>query len=77
MSCYKLIIRVMRANKRPMFLYEIQQEIWQGFRQRYETTAISARIRDEVRKELQRNGRTVLSARAPGKAAHVYWIGKA
>lgn len=77
MACKYQIIKILEAAKKPMALHEIQRKIASRFRQVHETTAISARIRGDVRPMLRANGFDVVSKRAPGKSAHVYWLVKA
>ena len=75
MTCANYTLIVLQQATKPIPLWKIQEQILKRWRVRYETTAISARIRDEVRDTLKRDGKTVLSHRDGNKRVHVYWIG--
>lgn len=77
MECKYQILKVLESAKKPLALHEIQQKIASRFREMHETTAISARIRGDVRPIVRANGMEVFSKRVPGKFAHVYWLAKA
>jgi len=69
MTCAQQIIAVLTDADRPVFLWEIADRILQRFGQRHSETAISARIRDEVRRVIP-----VMSEAPKGKRAHRYWV---
>lgn len=76
MSCKTQIRKVLESAKRHMALHEIQKAIFKRFRVMHETTAISARIRGDVRPEVRKSGFDVMSKRMADKCAHVYWLAK-
>jgi hypothetical protein len=74
MSATDRIIEVLLESNKPLFLWQIQSAIVLRYKERYETTAISARIRDQVRSQLACSGLTVISEAPHGKRAHQYFI---
>lgn len=76
MSCKTQIRKVLESAKHPMALHEIQKAILRRFGQMHETTAISARIRGDVRPEVRKSGFDVMSKRMSDKCAHVYWLAR-
>lgn len=76
MACKYQILKVLESAKKPLALHEIQHKIASRFREMHETTAISARIRGDVRPIVRANGMDVLRMRPPGQYAHVYWLAK-
>lgn len=72
---YDHVKKVLERSRRPLAVHEIGNRIANVFKVRHADTAISARIR-EIRRDLETEGRTILSKRAaPDKAHHVYSIG--
>ena len=76
MTCTDRIITVLKTSKRPLFLHEIRQAIVDKWGEYHSETAISARMRDEVRHKLRWHGLTVHSAAPQGKRAHQYRIAR-
>ena len=76
MSASDRIITVLKQAKKPLYLWQIQELIQKRWGERHETTAISARIRDEVRHRLRATGFTVANRAPEGKSAHVYWLAR-
>ena len=73
---YNHVMSVLESSDRALAVHEIGQEIWKRYQVRHADTAISARIR-EIRHDLEREGKTILSHRASEtKHHHVYLIGK-
>lgn len=77
MACKYQILKVLEKAHRPLTLHEIQRVIFNRFKEMHETTAISARIRGDVRPIVRAKGMDVFSKRVTGKAAHVYWLANA
>lgn len=74
---YQHVKAILEKSRRALAIHEIGARIFSRFGVRHADTAISARIR-EIRRDLENEGRTILSRRAgPGKAHHVYAIGRA
>lgn len=76
MACKYQIIKILESAKKPLALHEIQHKIAIRFREMHETTAISARIRGDVRPIVRAKGMDVLKKLPPGKYAYVYWLSK-
>ena len=76
MSASDRIITVLKQAKNPLYLWQIQELILVRWGERHETTAISARIRDQVRSRLELSGFTVANRAPEGKSAHVYWLAR-
>jgi len=73
MNCETMIADVLESASEPLFLWQIQQAIRERFGVMHETTAISARIREQV-KEIMLHRNMVVKSKAPkGKKAHQYW----
>lgn len=73
---YAHVLAILERSRRAVAIHEIGQRIFSRYRVRHADTAISARIR-EIRRDLETQGRTVISHRAsPKKAHHVYAIGQ-
>lgn len=70
------VLAVLACAAAPLALHEIREQILDRFRVSDAETAISARIR-ELRHELARDGRTIVSVRACGKQHHLYQISSA
>ncbi len=67
------IADVLESASEPLFLWQIQQAIRERFGDMRETTAISARIRDEVKDIMLQRDMVVKSKAPKGKKAHQYW----
>ena len=76
MTCTDRIITVLKQSRQPLFLHEIRQEIAERWGEYHSETAISARMRDEVRNALQKDRMMVLSKAPQGKRAHQYRIAR-
>lgn len=73
------ILAVMEEAIIPLYLWQMQAAIREKFGVVYETTGISARIRNDIRPYLEnrkKGRRTIYSRKGNGRQAHVYWIGK-
>ena len=75
-TCTDCIIYVMRQENRPMFLHEIQQAIVDRLGAYHSESAISARMRDQVKCQLALDGMTIVGKAPRGKQAWTYWIAK-
>lgn len=74
---YAHVKAILHSSRRALAIHETGDRIWRRFQVRHADTAISARIR-ELRKDLERDGLTVLSHRADkNKHHHVYFIAQA
>lgn len=73
-TCTDCIIYVMRQENRPMFLHEIRQAIVGRLGAYHSETAISARMRDQVKCQLARDNLAVHAKPEKGKHAWIYWI---
>lgn len=74
MTQYDHVLKVMERSTRALAIHQISAKIWTRFKVRHADTAISARIR-EIRKDLEKKGRTIISHRAAkDKAHHLYAI---
>ena len=76
MTCESSTLQCLQANTQPMYLWQIQQWIRSHHGKMYDTTAISARIR-ELRVSLSMDGLTIHNTPKPKERAGRYWIGKA
>lgn len=75
MSASSQISAILLWAKEPIALHDIQARILKSFGEMHETTAISARIRGDVRPNLARLGYAVKSKRKSKECAkHVYWV---
>jgi hypothetical protein len=68
------IEKVLIEENRPMFLHEIRQAIVDKFGEWHSESAISARIRAQVKTSLQAKGIVLLHKAPKGKQAHQYWV---
>lgn len=59
-----------------MFLHEIRKAIVDRLGAYYSESAISARLRDQVKCQLAIDGMTVVGKAPKGKQAWAYWIAK-
>mgnify|MGYP006361658169 CR=1 FL=1 len=74
MSAAIQIEAVLKSENRPMYLHEIRQAIVEQFGAWHSESAISARIRGQVRPKLLKEG-ILLKNKAPkGKHANQYWL---
>ena len=74
MSAAIQIEAVLKSENRPMYLHEIREAIIDQFGAWHSESAISARIRGDVRPKLLKDG-ILLKRKAPkGKHANQYWL---
>ena len=74
MSAAIQIEAVLKSENRPMYLHEIREAIVEQFGAWHSESAISARIRGQVRPKLLKDG-ILLKNKAPkGKHANQYWL---
>ena len=74
MSAAIQIEAVLKSENRPMYLHEIREAIIDQFGAWHSESAISARIRGQVRPKLLKEGISLKNKAPKGKHANQYWL---